>query len=156
MQYKTHISYGNSHWRQRLAFSHPIRSWAGILAAGAANLSTEETAEICWGDAAAFLDHNGILLPKILGIFEKSHDLEVSIVMGGTTIAGWFTSWKIPNRKWMRSGGSPIFGNLHISGKVLGIQWDSTNNWCYLISTPQIGGIELSALATLNHYKKYV
>ena len=27
---------------------------------------------------------------------------------------GWFISWKIRSYKWMRTGGTPILGNLHI------------------------------------------
>ena len=33
---------------------------------------------------------------------------------GGTPIAGWFMSWKIPIQKWMMTGGSPISGNLQM------------------------------------------
>ena len=41
----------------------------------------------------------------------------VYIVMEVPPIAGWFISWKMP-LKWMRTGGTPISGNLHIeSGK---------------------------------------
>ena len=35
---------------------------------------------------------------------------------GGTPIAGWFISWKIP-LKWMMTGGTPISGNHHLSNK---------------------------------------
>ena len=39
-------------------------------------------------------------------------------INGGTPIAGWFISWKIP-LKWMMTGGTPISGNLHIGNIIV-------------------------------------
>jgi hypothetical protein len=33
-------------------------------------------------------------------------------INGGTPIGGWFIM-ENPNKKWMRTGGTPILGNLH-------------------------------------------
>jgi len=42
-------------------------------------------------------------------------------INGGTPIAGWFIR-ENPSIKWMRTGGTPIYGNPHVgffAGKLL-------------------------------------
>ena len=42
---------------------------------------------------------------------QASSNMEVSIVMGVPPITWWFLLGKIPNKKWMMTGGTPIYGN---------------------------------------------